>query len=137
MKIYVYTFRVMYADTDQMGVMWHGNHYRYMEQARTELLRDIDLPYKEMENKHKIMLPATETFCKYRKAIFYDQIVNVETFVSGLHKASVEISYRFKDADDSSLLADGYTLHAFVSTENNKIIKIPPDIKKAISQIMD
>lgn len=74
-------FRVLYADTDQMGIMYHGAYVKYLEMARTELLRACDMTYKSIEDSGA-MSPILNLNIKYIKPCKYDQIIEVRTWVS-------------------------------------------------------
>ncbi len=74
------TYRVPYADTDQMGVVYYANYLTYFERGRTEMLRDAGLPYSELE-KQGIFLPVIEAHCKYLAPARYDQLLTLQSWV--------------------------------------------------------
>lgn len=71
-------FRVLYADTDQMGIMHHSNYLKYFEAARHELLKSLEVAYSQVENKG-IIMPVIQAHLKYIKPAYYDQLITVET----------------------------------------------------------
>jgi acyl-CoA thioester hydrolase len=115
--------RVRYVETDSMGIAHHTHHFSWMEQARTELMRQSGLSYKDLETKG-YMLPVREAFCRYRKGLEYDDLVIVEAQVLEIGGASLKIGYRLFRAEDDSLAAEGYTLHPFTD-KSGKIVKTP------------
>ena len=121
--------RVRYKETDQMGVVHHSNYYVWFEVARTEYLRKQGISYSEME-KRGIMLPLTETHCKYLQGAKYDDIVIVRTYMSRFSGARITMEYDVIREMDDCLLAKGKTVHAI--TDNNlkpiNIRKVDPKL---------
>ncbi len=71
-------FRVRYAETDAMGIVHHANYYVWFEMGRTELLRELELDYRSME-EHGVFSPVLETHCKYKVSAKYDDLLTLET----------------------------------------------------------
>jgi len=90
--------RVRYNDTDKMQVVHNSNYIRYFEIARTELLRDAGMPYKDIEHRG-FHLPVVETWIKYKYSAYYDDILEVQTFMKELPKPIVYIEYKIKRAE--------------------------------------
>ena len=108
--------RVIYADTDQMGVVYHSNYLRYFEIGRTELLRELGISYKDMENKYNVLLPVKEAFVDYKVSIKYDDIIVVHTRVEKLKNVSLKLKYEIRSKENEKILySTGYTLHPFVN----------------------
>ncbi|MBI5967873.1 MAG: acyl-CoA thioesterase, partial [Deltaproteobacteria bacterium] len=105
--------RVTYAETDAMGIVYYANYLRWFEMGRTELMRNLGIAYKEMEEQG-IYLPVSEVFCKYHIPAKYDDILTVETSVDFLKRASIQFAYRILRKEDGAELVTGTTLHAFV-----------------------
>ncbi|WP_295162445.1 thioesterase family protein [uncultured Brachyspira sp.] len=117
--------RVIYADTDQMGVVYHSNYLRYFEIGRTELLRELGISYKDMEEKYNIMLPVKEAFVDYKVSIKYDEVIEVYTNVEKLKNASLKLKYEIRSKENKKILyCTGYTVHPFI---NNKGEIVKPD----------
>ena len=113
--------RVIYADTDQMGVVYHSNYLRYFEIGRTELLRELGI-YKDME-ACGLFLPVKEAFIDYKISIKYDDIIVVHTSIDKLKNVSLRLKYEIRNKEDSNLLyTTGYTLHPFIN-KNGEIIR--------------
>ncbi len=129
MKKYIYKTRVRYGEVDRMGTVYYGNYFLYMESARTGLLREAGLPYSTMEDRG-IMLPVTETNCKYKNFLRFDEEIVVETSLEYIRNASVKIKYRIKNAE-GKMIALGYTIHPFIN-KDWKIVNIPEEIREKI-----
>lgn len=115
--------RVIYADTDQMGVVYHSNYLRYFEIGRTELLRELGISYKDMEDNYNILLPVKEAFVNYKVSIRYDEMILVYSSIEKLQNASLRIKYEIRSKENENILyAEGYTLHPFVN-RNGNIVK--------------
>jgi acyl-CoA thioester hydrolase len=124
--------RTIYADTDAMGIVYHTNYIRWFEIGRTELFRDLGILYREVE-KAGFNLPLTQVFCHYLLPARYDDIVEVETDIEYLKRASIKFSYLIWDENRRNLITEGYSIHA--CTDNNgKIIRIPQLITDKIHQ---
>ena len=114
--------RVIYADTDQMGVVYHSNYLRYFEIGRTELLRELGISYKEME-ACGLFLPVKEVFIDYKISIKYDDVIVVHTCIDKLKNVSLKLKYEIRNKEDSDLLyTTGYTLHPFIN-KSGEIIR--------------
>lgn len=114
--------RVIYADTDQMGVVYHSNYLRYFEIGRTELLRELGISYKDME-ACGLFLPVKEVFIDYKISIKYDDIIVVNTCIDKLKNVSLKLKYEIRNKEDSDLLyTTGYTLHPFIN-KSGEIIR--------------
>ena len=121
--------RVRYAETDQMGIVYYANYLVWMEIGRTNLMRDMDLTYKKMEEKG-IMLPVTKACARYLKSALYDDEVDVYSTITMCSGARVRIDYKIKKGE--ALLCTGYTEHVFLSIETKKILRIPIEMKKKV-----
>ena len=116
--------RVRYAETDAMGIAYHGNYFDWMEVGRAELFRSIGLPYKQIEEEG-IYIPVIEAHCKYFRPAKYDDEVIVETQVEKFSAAKGIIKYTMYLKKDATLLVEAQTVHAFVNSQGR-----PVNIKK-------
>ncbi|MDD5698172.1 MAG: thioesterase family protein [Victivallaceae bacterium] len=121
------TYRVPYADTDQMGVVYYANYLVYFERSRTELLRDAGLPYRELEQRG-YFLPVTEAVCKYRAPAVYDQLLTFRSYV--LEARGVRLTIASEVWHQDKLLVDGYVVLACVDA-SKKPARIPPFLADA------
>jgi len=105
------TVRVRYAETDQMGVVYHANYLIWFEVGRVELMRAMGFAYRTMETEDDCHIVVAEAHCRYEKPARYDEALRVRTRVAEWRNRIVKFSYEIlRDADDS-LLATGYTTH--------------------------
>ena len=127
-------FRVRYQETDQMGVVYHGNYFTYFEMGRTELLREsTGVSYRDLEERNTKMV-VVKAECQYVKPAKYDDLLTLKTRVARTTRASVEHEYRLYR--DETLLAVGRVRLATVD-ESGKIVPVPDWIKRIGSQTDD
>lgn len=108
--------RVRYGETDQMGVVYHGNYYTWFEVGRSEFFNSLGYTYRKLEEEG-IILPVTESSCQYIKpAKYYDEII-IRTKIDTLKGIRITFSYEVIRKEDDVLLAKGKTTHGFVNTE--------------------
>lgn len=105
--------RVRYAETDQMGVVYHANYLVWMEVGRVEYCRAEGISYRDMEANDGVLLTVAEANCRYSSPARYDDEVTVETWIAKAHARMVVFGYRIKRAGDGQLLASGETKHVF------------------------
>ena len=127
-------YRVIYADIDAMGVVYYANYLSWFERGRTELFRELEIPYTEVV-KHGIITPVSEVVCKYHRPALYDDIVQIETTVSSFKKVSIIFDYKIYRKSDRTLLVSGSTKHGFIDLDG-KIVKIPDFIHGKIVSLL-
>lgn len=110
------TIRVRYQETDQMGVVYHSNYFIWFEIGRTEFFRQLDLAYKVME-ENNILVPVVDVSCKYKAPAKYDDEIIIKTRCESLKSVKIKFEYEIIRASDEKLLATGYTVHAFTSSD--------------------
>ena len=116
--------RVRYAETDQMGVVYHSNHLIWFEVGRVELMRAMGFSYREMEREDGCFIAVAEAKCRYRAPVFYDEEVVVRTRLKGVRESVVIFSYELLRAEGGAVLAEGETTH-IVTDMNMKIATLP------------
>ena len=114
------TFRVRYAETDQMGIAHHSNYFVWFEMGRSELCLLWGVPYEQWE-KAGVILPLAEVSCRYRRPALYDEQLRLVTTLDSVSRVSVSFSYRLLGAEGEHR-AQGWTKHAFASPDG-KLIK--------------
>lgn len=117
-------FRVRYAETDQMGVVYYANYLVWMEIGRAEYFRAAGARYKDMESDDGIRLAVVEAQCRYLHPARYDEEIAVETFLKRANRRMVEFHYRMRDAATGRELATGSTRHIFLGPDM-KPVKLP------------
>lgn len=105
--------RVRYAETDQMGVVYHANYLVWMEMGRVELCRAQGLRYRDLEQQEGILLTVVAAQCRYHAPARYDDEVVVRTKVKRASSRLLEFEYEITFADDGTKLATGFTTHVF------------------------
>ncbi len=128
------TYRVIYGDTDQMGVVYYANYLRWFERGRSEFLRQLDMPYALIEQRD-IHFPVTEVSCRYRRSARYDDLIVIETRLASLTRATLTFQYQILQDSDHGLLAEGSTKHACLNRQG-QILKIPADIGAALARAL-
>ena len=116
--------RVRYAETDQMGVVYHANHFVWFEVGRVELLRQLGFSYRDMESIDGRFIAVAEAKCRYRAPVRYDDEVLVRTQLLNVRDSVVHFAYELRRADDGTLLAEGETTH-IVTDATMKIAALP------------
>ena len=124
------SFRVRYAETDQMGVVYHGNYAQYLEMGRVEWLRDFGISYKSME-ENGIMLPVISLSINYKKSAVYDDLISVETRLKKTPLVKIEFDFRIYN-ERQEILATANTVLAFMDMKTKRPIKCPDYILKKI-----
>jgi len=123
--------RVIYGDTDQMGIVYYANYLRFFEAGRAEFLRAKGLRYREIEERLRIQLPVTEATVAYRAPARYDDLITVETFLEEVRRASARFGYRVHR--DGDLLATGHTVHGCLGPEG-RVVRMPAELLEALSR---
>jgi acyl-CoA thioester hydrolase len=116
--------RVRYADTDQMKFAYNGKYFEYFEVGRTEMMREVGLPYKKIEASGFYM-PVIETKIHFFSPAFYDEVLIIETRVENLPTVKVHIDHIVKSKERDVLICDGYVELAFIDANTNKPTRAP------------
>ena len=128
------TLRVRYAETDQMGVVYHANYLIWFEVGRVELMRATGFDYKVMETEDDCFIVVAEAHCRYERPARYDQVLRVRTRIAEWRNRIVKFSYEIFVDDDSTLLATGYTTHV-VCGRNGRPKSLPPKYRDVLFQL--
>jgi len=131
MKYFTTTYRVIYGDVDSMRVAYYANYLRWFEIGRTELIRNLGLPYAEMEDMG-YLLPVSEAYLKYAKSARYDEVILINTGVHYVKKVSIRFDYRIL-SQGNELLVEGYTVHGCVDRDG-KIVRLPEVLYQALDK---
>jgi len=124
MKNFDIEIRVRYAETDQMGVVYHGNYAQYFEIGRVEWLRNQGVSYKWME-ENGIMLPVVSLTMNYKKPAKYDDLLTVTTILKNQSSVKIEFDYEIRN-QHGELLTTGYSMLVFVNMKTGRPT-LPPD----------
>jgi acyl-CoA thioester hydrolase len=109
--------RVRYAETDQMGAVYHSNYIIWFEVGRVELLRQLGFTYKEMESQDKCRIAVVDVKCRFKSPALYDDEVLVRTHLKNVRESLIHFGYEIVRASDGTLLAEGETTHIVVGED--------------------
>ena len=124
------TVRVRYAETDQMGVVYHANYLIWFEVGRVELMRALGIEYKRMESEDDCHIVVVDVRCRYHASARYDEVVRVRTRIAESRNRTIRFSYEIFRDSDQELLSVGETLHV-ICGRNGKP-KLLPEKYRAI-----
>lgn len=124
--------RVRYAETDQMGVVYHANYLVWFEIGRTEFCRARGFAYREMEENDRAFLVVAESYCRYKAPAYYDDELIVRTHVTELRRRSVRFGYEVVRLSDDTIIAEGETGHVVTDT-NGRVISMPEHYRTALA----
>ena len=105
------TVRVRYAETDQMGVVYHANYLVWFEVGRVELMRALGIEYKKMETDDDCHIVVADVHCRFLRSALYDEVLRVRTRIAESRNRIVKFSYEVIRDADGQLLATGDTTH--------------------------
>ena len=120
-------YRVCYADTDQMGVVYYANYFMLFERARTELLRLNGLSYRQIEEQG-FMLPVLDAHAKYHRPARYDDLLDVTARVVDFDGLKLKTACEVKR--DGVLLVDGDVTLVFLNAQTGRPSRPPENIRK-------
>jgi len=130
--------RVRYGETDQMGVVYYANYYVWFEVARNEFFRKLGFTYKTLE-REGLYLPVVESHCTYKSPARYDDLIAVQTKLVNLENATLRFDYNVINKEKGRVLAQGYTVHAFVNRRGRPtpLKKINPAVWECLKEIVE
>ena len=121
--------RVRYAETDQMGVVYHSNHFVWFEVGRVELLRQLGFSYRDMEQIDDRFIAVVDARCRYRAPARYDDEIIVRTHLKNVRESVIHFGYELVRVGDGLLLAEGETTH-IVTNAQMEIAALPDKYMK-------
>ena len=124
-------YRVLYADTDMMGVVYYGNYGRLYEMGRTEMVRQMGLPYIRLEEAG-VMMPIYSVEARYRKVIRYDELITIETTVKTMPVARMEFFHRIFN-EDGSLAHEATVVLVFLDMKTGRPVRAPEMLVSLLS----
>jgi acyl-CoA thioester hydrolase len=110
-------FRVRYAETDQMGVVYHSNFIIWFEVGRVELLRQLGFRYRDMEEQDDCHIAVVDVKLRYKAPARYDDEILVRTQLANMRESLLHFRYQIVRASDNTLLAEGETTHIVVDSD--------------------
>ncbi|MGL5273893.1 acyl-CoA thioesterase [Myroides sp.] len=133
MKYFDYNVRVRYAETDKMGVVYHGNYAQYFEIGRVEWLRNLGISYKKMEDLG-VMLPVVSLTMNYKKSAYYDDDLTIRTIFKKMTSVKIEFDYELYN-QNGDLLTTGNSVLVFVNMETGRPMAAPQYVVDKITTI--
>lgn len=125
--------RVRYAETDQMGVVYHANHFIWFEVGRVELLRQLGFSYKEMEERDRCFIAVVDARCRYKAPAVYDDQILVRTWLKNVRESAIHFGYELVRVGDGTVLAEGETTHIVADGQMQKT-SLPEKYMKVFRQ---
>jgi len=123
-------YRVVYADTDQMGVVYYGNYGRFYEIGRAEMVREMGLAYRQLEEMG-IGMPVYSVEARYKGGIRYDELVTIETTLHKLPAARIEFHHRIFN-ESGKLAHEATVVLVFQDMKTGKIVRAPKALLNAL-----
>jgi len=139
-KWYIHHLKARYAETDQMGVVYHANYLTWFEIGRTEMIRQIGYPYRQIEEQG-LLLPVVDLDMKFLKPAYYDDLIRVSTRITDY--SNIRLTFEVKieriereDQPEGELLVTGHTKHVWLnrSWKPTRIDRVAPDLHDLIVQ---
>ena len=120
-RVYETSLRVRYAETDQMGVVYHSNYIVWFEVGRVEMLRELGFHYREMEKQDGTHIAVVEVRCRFKSPALYDDLITIRTRLLNVRESLLHFGYEVVRSSDGTLLAEGETIHLVVDGEFKRI----------------
>lgn len=134
MIFHEFRVRVRYAETDQMGVVYHGNYAQYFEMGRVEWLRNLGISYKSME-EDGVMLPVVSLTMNYKKPARYDDLLTVRTIFKEQRSVKIEFDYEILN-EAGELLTTGNSVLVFVDGKTGRPTAPPAYITERLNALI-
>lgn len=128
-----YRVRIRYSETDQMGYVYYGNYARFYEIGRTEMMREMGIHYKSMEERG-VMMPVMSMEAKYLRPAQYDNLIEIKTRIKNLDEKSIIFETKIYD-EEQRLLNRGIVRLCFLNKETHERIPTPSYVLKKIQEI--
>ena len=128
-------FRVRYAETDKMGVVYYANYLVWCEIGRTDFIRTHGMNYADWE-RHGVALAVSEAKVKYRVSATYDDLIRIETYLTAVKSRSLAFDYLIFNADTGQRLATAHTSLVAISPAG-KPVTIPADIRAMLDESLE
>lgn len=133
---YSYRHRVRYRECDPMGIVYHTHYLDYFEAGRTEALRNLGLPYRDLESEG-IIMPVVDANVRYRGPAHYDDMLVVEVTFDEMPSVRVPIDYTVHREGESETLVTGHTTLCFMNAERRRPISAPEPIRSVFAAALE
>jgi acyl-CoA thioester hydrolase len=133
-KQFSVTQRVRYAETDAMGVVWHGSYLLWFEVGRVETLRALGYPYTRLESEG-YGLPVAEAGLRYARAARFDDPLKIDVWLADLKSRKFRIAYRITHAETGAEIVTGFTEH--LCWRNGVVCTLPAELRAKLQPLLD
>ena len=116
-QVFETRLRVRYAETDQMGVVYHSNYIVWFEVGRVEMLRQLGFAYRDMEKNDDVHIAVADVHCRFKCPARYDDLLTVRTRLVNVRGSVLHFAYEIVRADDGTILAEGESVHIAVNSK--------------------
>lgn len=120
-EVFETQLRVRYAETDQMGVVYHSNYIIWFEVGRVEMLRQLGFTYREMEKEDETHIAVVDVRCRFKAPARYDDVITVRTRLLNVRDSLLHFGYDILRSSDGVLLAEGESVHIVVNAQFKRI----------------
>lgn len=127
----VFQKRVRYAEIDKMGFLYYGHYAQLYEIGRAELIRDLGLTYKVMEDHYRVMMPVLELNCRYRYPARYDDLLSIHTILKEMPTKMIHFYHEIYN-EKNQLLNSGSVKLFFINMDTNKRLSCPEFLAEKI-----
>jgi len=129
------TVRVRYAETDQMGVVYHANFFIWFEVGRVELIRALGIEYKRMEVEDDCHIVVADAHCRYHQSARYDEVLRIRTRIKESRNRMIKFFYEVFRDSDNTLLATGTTMHVICGS-NGRPKLLPEKYRSVFDRVV-
>ena len=123
---HTHSVKIYYRDVDKMGIVYYSRYFEYFEESRTELLASVGFDITSIEQEG-ITLPVISSYCDFKKGAQFEQEILIKTWIDERPKSTLKINYEAILKGSTSLIARGYTVHAFIA-RNGRPKRVPNKI---------
>jgi acyl-CoA thioester hydrolase len=120
-QVFEAQLRVRYAETDQMGVVYHSNYIVWFEVGRVEMLRQLGFTYCDMEKHDDTHIAVVDVHCRFKSPARYDDLITIRTKLSNVRESLLHFAYDIVRTDDGETLAQGESIHLVVNSQFQRI----------------
>ena len=113
--------RVRYAETDQMGVVYHSNYIVWFEVGRVEMMRQLGFVYSDMEKNDDIHIAVADVHCRFKSPALYDDLLTIRTRLVNVRGSVLHFGYEILRPEDGKVLAEGESVHISVNSKFERI----------------
>ena len=136
MYVHQCTKRITYGETDQMGYLYYGNYPQLYEIGRAEAIRDLGITYKELESKHKVMMPVLFVESRYMGPVHYDELVTIKTILQDLPTKMIHFYHEILN-EKGKVIHKGQVKLFFIDIDTGKRISSPDYLNDKLKPFFD